>query len=317
MNTTVIIILIGCATAIALVAIICDHLFEKKTEPTECLMSKKIIKIHRNYIAGFLGFAVIMLVTYKYGGPQNAIFTYLSFGSTITSMVLSILAIFVTVQSSSDMYKQFTRIDNATDTIKNASNQIEGTLDALRKAENDLQTTSNNISKQLDNIIEQIDDRISVRMKETEGNLSKLMSESLSVSIKTKDDNIQSTPRNTNELKKFFTNNTSAIGLLSIYACALSNEKNKKFELSKLFTETVDYVHGFLMAIGSTPLADINYDSTTNEITCQKSEFSSSELIEKIKEVYINLSKGKDIYLKMANKTNEFFGVDPLEIKTE
>lgn len=39
------------------------------------------------------------------GGPDNAIFTYLSFRSTITSLVLSVLAIFVTVQSSSDIYK--------------------------------------------------------------------------------------------------------------------------------------------------------------------------------------------------------------------
>ena len=63
MNTTVIIIMIICATIIALVAIICDHLFERKlSETSECLMSKKIVKIHRNYIAGFLGFAIIMLL---------------------------------------------------------------------------------------------------------------------------------------------------------------------------------------------------------------------------------------------------------------
>ena len=77
MNTTVIIIMIICATIIALVAIICDHLFERKlSEASECLMSKKIVKIHRNYIAGFLGFAIIMLLTVQYGGPDNAIFVY-------------------------------------------------------------------------------------------------------------------------------------------------------------------------------------------------------------------------------------------------
>ena len=64
MNTTVIIIMIICATIIALVAIICDHLLEKKSsEVSECFLSKKIIKVHRNYIAGFLGFAIIMLLT--------------------------------------------------------------------------------------------------------------------------------------------------------------------------------------------------------------------------------------------------------------
>lgn len=314
MNTTVIIILIGCATAIALVAIICDHLFEKKTEPTECLMSKKIIKIHRNYIAGFLGFAVIMLVTYKYGGPQNAIFTYLSFGSTITSMVLSILAIFVTVQSSSDMYKQFTRIDNATDTIKNASNQIEGTLDALRKAENDLQTTSNNISSQLDNIVEQIDNRILARMKETEGNLSKLMSESRSASSKTIDNSTQPDPQNIVEFKKFFINRTSAIGLLSIYACALSKEKNKMFELSNLFKESPEYTFGFLLASLSTRLVKFTNDENNNEITCQESIFSSTELQEKIAEFHNKLKQGKESYMKILSRINEFFGVDQMEI---
>ena len=102
MNTTVIITLIICATIIAFVAIICNHCSENKiTEANaNCTLSKKIIRLHRNYIAGILGFAIIMLLTSKYAGPNNAIFEYLSFGSTITSLVLSILAIFVTVQSS-------------------------------------------------------------------------------------------------------------------------------------------------------------------------------------------------------------------------
>ena len=94
MNTTVIITLIICATIIAFVAIICNHCSEKKmTEANaDCTLSKKIIRLHRNYIAGILGFAIIMLLTSKYGGPNNAIFEYLSFGSTITSFVLSILS---------------------------------------------------------------------------------------------------------------------------------------------------------------------------------------------------------------------------------
>ena len=176
MDTTIIIIMIICATVIALVAIICDHLFERKAEQTDCLMSKKIIKVHRNYITGFLGFAVIMLITAKYGGPNNAIFTYLSFGSTITSLVLSILAIFVTVQSSSDMYKQFTRIDNATDTIKKVSNQIEDTLKGMSESEKNLTDTSKVISSQMDEIVNRIDERFRVRMQETEHNLSEQIS---------------------------------------------------------------------------------------------------------------------------------------------
>lgn len=80
MDTNVVILMIICATVIALVSVICDHLFERKTSDiTDCFMSKKIIKVHRNYIAGFLGFAVIMLITGKYGGPNNEISVLLEY----------------------------------------------------------------------------------------------------------------------------------------------------------------------------------------------------------------------------------------------
>ena len=129
MNTNVIIILIGCATVVALVAIICDSIIEKKAVNLSRLQpSNKIIKVHRNYIVGFLGFAIIMLITANYGGPNNNIYEYLAFGSTITSLVLSILAIFVTVRSSSDLYKQF-------GTINKVSEQIHSTLNSLMDAE--------------------------------------------------------------------------------------------------------------------------------------------------------------------------------------
>lgn len=311
MNTTVIIIMIICATLIALVAIICDHLFERKSnEASESLISKKIVKIHRNYIAGFLGFAVILLLTAQYGGPNNAIFAYLSFGSTITSLVLSILAIFVTVQSSSDLYKQFTRIDNATDTIKNVSTQIDGTLETLKKTESDLQNTSRGISNQLDNIIEQIDERLQKRIKETEWNISKQLEASIN---KSSDTNInQSVQSNTEGLENFktgFKNLTSASGLLALYACALSYENTKMFELTNLFKGNEAYTFGYLISALSSGIIIFTNDEANNQITCTDSIFSSTELYENIKE---RVKKFGDDYLNKLNEINAFFNISLL-----
>ena len=311
MDKTVIIIMIICATIIALVAIICDHLLEKKSsEVSECLLSKKIIRIHRNYIAGFLGFAIIMLLTAQYGGPKNAIFEYLSFGSTITSLVLSILAIFVTVQSSSDLYKQFTRIDNATDTIKNVSTQIDGTLETLKKTESDLQNTSRGISNQLDNIIEQIDERLQNRIKETEWNISRQLEASIN---KSSDANIkQSVQSNTESLENFktgFKNLTSASGLLALYACALSYEKTKMFELTDLFKGNEAYTFGYVTSALSSGIIKFTNDSTNNQISCTFSIFSSTELYEVIKE---RLKQFGIDYLNKINEINAFFGIAPL-----
>ncbi|MBR6591766.1 MAG: hypothetical protein IKK81_03970 [Prevotella sp.] len=317
MNTTVIIIMIICATIIALVAIICDHLFERKSsEVSESLMSKKIIKIHRNYIAGFLGFAVIMLLTAQYGGPNNAIFEYLSFGSTITSLVLSILAIFVTVQSSSDLYKQFTRIDNATDTIKNVSSQIDDTLENLKDAERSLQNTSQNISQQLNNIVDQIDERLKTRMKETEGNISRQFAESMNVNANDQEQKIQQDLKNIEKVKDFFFSMTSANGLLAIYACTLSKEKKQMFELSKLFNGNEAYTLGFLIAAISTGLVHFTNDDVNNQITCHDTLFSSTETLEIIKNRLKQQQLGSE-YLDRLNGIHIFFDLSPLKVTIE
>lgn len=317
MDTTVIIIMIICATVIALVAIICDHLFERKSaESPQCMTSKKIIKVHRNYIAGILGFAVIMLITAQYGGPNNSIFTYLSFGSTITSLVLSILAIFVTVQSSSDLYKQFTRIDNATDTIKNVSTQIDETLAGLKTTESNLQNTSRIISEQLDNIVEQIDERFKTQIKETEYNISKQLVESFNSTTDPQTQDVKPDQEMTEKAKRYFVTTTSPNGLLALYACSLSAEKNKMFELSNLFKGNELYTFGFLVACSSAALVlfihDVNYD----QITCQFSLFSSKELYNQIKERIMQHQLGVD-YIDALNGVNKYFGISPLKVTIE
>ncbi len=314
MDTTIIIILIICATVIALVAIICDHLFERKAEQTDCLMSKKIIKVHRNYIAGFLGFAVIMLITAKYGGPNNAIFTYLSFGSTITSLVLSILAIFVTVQSSSDMYKQFSKIEDATRSITSTSEKIEGTLDSLRKTETSIQKTSEDISIQIDSLIDKIDERVKTRIKETEDIISKQLEESFNNISQTEEQKIQSNTENIENVKKYFVNMTSGNGLLALYACALSVEKTKSFELSKLFQGNELYTFGFLIACISVSIVNFTNDQLNNTITCTGSIFTAEELYSEIKGKVKQF--GQD-YLNKINIINSFYGISPLKMTIE
>lgn len=312
MDTNVIIILIGCATVLALAAIICDFVVEREmTDSPESVLSKKIIKIHRNYIAGILGFAVIMLLTGNYGGPSSGIYQYLSFGSTITSLVLSILAIFVTVSSSSDLYKQFTRIDNATDTIKNVSNQIDGTLEKLTATESNLQNTSNEISKQLDNIVEQIDERLKTRMKETESNLSKQLAESMNSSSNKIEEQIPKINQQIVEnLKKYFITTSSVNGLLALYACALSKEYGKMFELSNLFSWNLDYTFGFLIASLSIGIIDFTNDDKNNQITCQKTLFHSSELLEEIGNRQRQHDGDMDYFVEKLSIINKYFGID-------
>lgn len=317
MNTTVIITLIICATIISLVAIICDHSSEKKMTDAnaDCTLSKKIIRLHRNYIAGMLGFATIMLFTSKYGGPNNALFEYISFGSTITSFVLSVLAIFITVQSSSDLYKQFTRIDNATDTINNASAKIDGTLVALKEAETKLTSTSSSISSQLEEFVDRIDEKIKTRMKETEDNISKQLAQSQNTVTQVQTTSSETT-HTADDNKQYFIEITSANGLIALYACALSCEKSKMFELSQLFKGNESYSFGFLIAALSAKYVLFTNDTNNNQITCQSCIFSAEEIYDEIKNRIRTQQLGNE-YVDKVNVINSFFEILPLKVTVE
>lgn len=279
MDTNVIILMIICATVIALASIVCDHLFESKTSDiSDCFMSKKIIKVHRNYIAGFLGFAVIMLITGKYGGPGNAIFTYLSFGSTITSLVLSVLAIFVTVQSSSDIYKQF-------GTINKVSTQIESTLTNLKEAENNLEKTSSDISCQMNSIVDEIGKRLDVRMQKTEDTISEQIQRQNVIN--------QDLKRNTNKLPnaESFLKRIPYSGLLALYACSKGFETGKRFKLSILFKGNERYQLGVIMTTTAMGFVNctVKTDSGNYMVKCLSSDLKSEEvykIIEKVSPEY-------------------------------
>ena len=74
----------------------------RKDETTEIAAKYKLPLHVRSSFDPVEGTRVVSASELLSGGPANAIFGYLSFGSTITSLVLSILAIF----ASSILYPQ-------------------------------------------------------------------------------------------------------------------------------------------------------------------------------------------------------------------
>ena len=109
---------------------------------------------------------------------------------------------------------------------------------------------------------------------------------------------------------------TSANGLLALYACALSAEKNKSFELTALFQGNEAYTFGFLIASISIAIVQFTNDATNNKITCQSSLFSSSELYEAIKDRLKQQQLGVD-YFERTNNINTYFGIEPLKMTIE
>lgn len=310
-NPWLIFALIICATIIAVIAIYFDYRADNEAIKTnsanntanssECRMSKKIIKVHRNYIVGFLGFGVIMLLTAKFGGSNEGVFTYLSFASTITSLVLSILAIFVTVHSSADLYKQFTRIDSATKTVQNASDQIGKTLTAIQNTETQLKNTSTTISNQIDTIVDKIEERLDTRLQKTESALSEqIRKQNVNQSNK-------SEVRTNKDLDTLaFLKPMPYNGLLALYACIKGIEVKKEFALKDLFMENELYYVGVLVTAISAGYIDgvVKFKDDKYFVKGEKTILKVKEILDTLKTFFPDAPSNVE---KDTNPINDYF----------
>ena len=160
---SIICFLILCSTIIFVVSIICDYKSTKRNYLIDTqYLEKRMIRIHRNYIVGFLTLGVISLLTALYGGDSKSnIFTYISFASTITSFVLSILAIFVTMQSNSGLENQISKMELHSKLMKKLSKKLDNTLTQVTAANEKVAKSTRELSEVTNNIIPQVQETLS------------------------------------------------------------------------------------------------------------------------------------------------------------
>ena len=296
--------LILCSTIIFVVSIICDYKCTKRNDSIDTLyLEKRMTRIHRNYIVGFLAFGVISLITALYGGDSKSnIFTYISFASTITSFVLSILAIFVTMQSNSGLENQISKMESNSALINKLSTKLDNTLTQVTTANEKIEKSTRELSEVTNNIIPQV--------QETLSHHEDIINQKLS--------GYYSIPQNQTEnikidsLREWYISNISAIGLAATYACCLSLEKNKSFNRNDLFQLMSDYVFGVIVGISSVGFITTKIDDGFN-ISCQFSIFATEEIYTKIKE-YIKQNKYGTSYLSQINQIRNYFGIGDIEI---
>lgn len=308
MNDGLLITLIIYATVIAIVAIVFSFFSQRKANTNmEVFLNQRNVKLHRNYIVGFLCAAVILLATSKCVGNGNEIFSYISFASTITSIVLSILAIFVTVQSSADINRQFAKIEDATNAVSNASQTLTQTLEKILDVENDLRKTSGKLGEQTEKIADDIHVRVSKCMHETEERLSS----KIELSNKHFPENVLREATG-NAIQSWITgwcdgflNSASIVGLFSIYACCLSVENQKPFTLDEIFGGNSLYTYGFLMSAASAGVINISIDGD-GRATVSYAYWESKQVFEKITP-RLNGMKNQEDAQGLQRKIEKFF----------
>lgn len=142
----------------------------------------RLLKRDFKYCTFIMIALLVLILTAKVGNDSNLL-AYISFGSTLSSIILSILAIFMTMLSESKNDATKTRLENLTSTIENASESIKEQADSIKKIYDEMTkrfAVYENIAKQQINLMEKLeslDERTKniedgIKTKNFEGNTS-------------------------------------------------------------------------------------------------------------------------------------------------
>lgn len=141
-----------------LLAIVSLFYIGVKNKPTNG-MSKSI---HMWYICGISAFVIVELITFIVMSNADAqnIMNNISFASTLSSLILSVLAIFMTVLSGESMNKLRDSLAGLGSIPKDVKQAVEETIDKMQKSTADLNEASETNNKNLEKLNEAIDSKI-------------------------------------------------------------------------------------------------------------------------------------------------------------
>lgn len=208
------------------------------------------LKIHFLYVVGILVAIIIAISTLRLSDNQN--FTsIISFAGTITSIILSVLAIFITVLSNDSLSNLMERIRGLIDVINPAKNKIdessdkiEKTIKQLSETNSELKETSKSIEEMVQNLKKDVCDRF------------KCIEEKFNEFLNSQNNSDDSTLENCQLNVEAFLNSSSFYGLRLLYCCLLLKEREKPLKLKDFCAEDnsrnrMYYAWGFLVAAKS------------------------------------------------------------------
>lgn len=272
-------------------------------------------KLHTFYISGILVFIIIELVTGLCMGndKHSDILSYVSFAATLSSLIMSIVAIIFTIVYNSRGSEQLDKMDSASQSITKSLNDFKDTSRKLSQSIDNLSEMSDNISSVVDGFrteSEQLGDRlekISEKLDRIESKTDKTY-EATTMNAAPKDDKKESI--STEGLKEYLSH-CSFAGLLALLACALSKKKDKEFTLDDVAInqDSVYYMYGYIMATQASGYISVKSDEKERKFSVNRVDDSMETLI------YMQLKKklddadesGRDRYKMLIEKVEKAF----------
>lgn len=223
-------------------------------------VDNRIRTLNTLYISGILTFIVIELLTaICMNNTKHAdILSFVSFAATLSSLILSIVAIIFTIVSGNRGESQYQKLDKVSDEVRISLNRFtektqsfDNSIDRFQKVADDLSTQIHDIYDKITGIetpiFEMRDQMLTTEspIKDKENkNKSGVAGDSFKAHVSS------------------FITSGSFSGNLALYACVLSKEKECSFTMSQIRDDDDDEAYKFGYIIASSAMGVISVEVT-------------------------------------------------------
>lgn len=306
------------AILISLIALVYIGLKHKPVNST-------VKSLHIWYISGISVFLIIELITYivvENTEAQN-IMNYISFASTLASLILSVLAIFMTVLSGESMNKLRDSILGLSNIPKNVNDAVNSTIERMQQSTKNLSLATESNNEAIKKLHEEIDKKI----KEMETHLlcaldlhqQNTLNAINNNFLENKNGGQQDSKKISHETIDFFLESTSNASISLLYFiekyCIKSKEVNMVPEVNlKELADKINsgkkdegfYMYLFACLVLLSAFGLLGYDTVENQLSVVRFYSIDSTLSEKLNH-QLQERKITDISNKFCQYINALF----------
>lgn len=210
--------------------------------------------LHYRYVIFILVLALVSIFSYYFCGNDELVKT-ISFAGTLASIILSVLAIFITVLSNDSLSSMIHKIHDLYEAIKDIPSTIDNSITSLTSSTRQLRDNMNELNAFLPELKAEMS-KVDEHIKENNEAIKALSSQQVSETENSinKNESIK-----IDEFFKFYLQGCSFIGLCLIYLLYVTAEKKKSISLAEYcqkidVNSSIQYDFGFYIACRATGL---------------------------------------------------------------
>ena len=323
---------------IVLVAIVAVAWLVMKYLTRQDAGTDKKSNIHVYYLVGIGSLLLIELVTYILTGEEpasSAIFDQISFASTISSILLSVIAIIYSIVSGSNGANLYVkteevsnRIGETLSNLRGLSSIVDTTVEKLEKIPDDIEKHLQELKEQMQRM-EEISQQTSLQLnQEVTPKIDRLSKEVGGLVNGGDSSGARDLKGSSKERETFFRNyisQSSFYGGLVLLGCCYAGKKKEKIDLkemtSKIFREESVSILWYLLgyAIASSALGMLNVEFEREKMQLRVKEVYNVEGFDLEKELLtllnkvidnISLPEDKSIREQQLKRVKLYFGIE-------